>query len=52
MEQNYRNTFLYSKGLKNIIIIILSFLLMYLVLHYILADLIHNSNCKCVDTTN
>ena len=52
MEQNYPNTFLYSKGFKNIIIIILSFLIMYSIFSYILADLIHNDNCKCIDTTD
>lgn len=50
MEQNYQNTFLYSKGFKNIIVIIFSFFMMYLILHYILADLMHNEGCKCVDT--
>lgn len=37
------------KNFTNVFIVILSFIALYLILSFFLADLIHNSDCKCID---
>jgi hypothetical protein len=37
------------KKFTNVFVVILSFIALYLILSFFLADLIHNDACNCID---